>query len=119
MSDVGIEGVVPFFQDQPGIKLDIEGVVPVQATGQYGEYPFYFRARYEHWQIRVFPPGTNIDVHPWPEPIHFAEEQITDDPFAAGWISHLEALMLIAAALTAWQAEKALKIAESLQEPEP
>lgn len=32
---------------------DLGGSCPVQGTGTFGQYPFYFRARYDYWTCSI------------------------------------------------------------------
>lgn len=65
------------------IKIDyIGGNCPVQAEGTIAGKPFYFRARGDHWSIRIGDDphryGVNLDF------IH--DEDYGESPYEAGWM---------------------------------
>lgn len=84
------------------IKLhSIGGNCPVQAEGTIDGYEFYFRARGEKWSMAIG--GADIIAAPdW-----YYEEPYGDMPFAAGWMTEVEALRYVAQALEKWSEEHA------------
>lgn len=70
----------------------IGGNCPVQAEGDVGGKPFYFRARGEHWSMSIG--GDDVIGNPaW-----YYEEEYPHGPFSAGWMSIDEAKKFIAQA---------------------
>ena len=83
------------------LEIDyIGGNCPVQAEGNIDGKTFYFRARGSSWTFYVGDYG-NIE---W----EYSEEYITedDDPFAAGWISDIEAVDFIEKAASLYMVEE-------------
>lgn len=90
---------------EPVIDIDsIGGNCPVQAEGTINGWPFYFRARGEHWSLSVAEPGFEACG----EEVWDYEEEYGDGPYAAGWMEVDEAHGFIAKAaalFVAWRAE--------------
>jgi hypothetical protein len=59
---------------EAGIEIDWSGACPVQGEGIIDDYPCYYRSRGECWEFEVFPLGTDLKQHPWPESIWYYDE---------------------------------------------
>lgn len=93
--------------EDSGITMKLYGQTPVQAIGSIEKHPFYFRARYGQWRLEVYDPGTDLSADSWPEPPwSLWRDWIVPRPFAAGYMTHLQALRLITAALRIWQQQQ-------------
>ncbi len=71
----------------------IGGNCPVQANGTLDGYPFYFRARGEHWTMTIANSKDTPMDDLWSgyeEAWHYGEDY-GDSQFAAGWMSEDEA----------------------------
>ena len=65
------------------------GTCPYQAEGTIGNKPFYFRSRHQHWTFEVTYPYDDGEIT-W-----LYSEKYSDDPHAAGYITHEEADLFI------------------------
>lgn len=77
----------------------IGGNCPVQAEGTIAGKPFYFRARFDSWSMRIG--GDPVGNPEWRY-----DEEYGDEPFAAGWMTEEEALAFIERAAEMYLAEK-------------
>jgi hypothetical protein len=86
---------VPLTPEKPDICIDtIGGNCPVQAEGEINGWPFYFRARGQHWSLEVAEPGFQACGEAvWETFVDYG-----DEPFAAGWMEEDEARGFIASA---------------------
>lgn len=78
----------------PKILIDgIGGSCPVQAEGTIDGFPFYFRARGEHWSLSI---ASGEDKDPvFPKDGFTHRERYGNEPFAAGYITNEEAIGFI------------------------
>jgi hypothetical protein len=83
--------------------LGAGGTCPFQAEGRVDGYPFYFRARGQHWSLQIcLNRECATDYCSWPyqgQSIWIHKEQYSEEEFAAGWISSMEAAEFIAKAV--------------------
>lgn len=90
-------------QQAPVVEIsNIGGNCPVQAEGTIDGWPFYFRARGEHWSLEVAEPGFEACG----EAVWRHEEEYGGPQFAAGWMEQDEARGFIAKAaplFVAWR----------------
>ncbi len=93
----------------PGVLLQrIEGNCPVQAYGTIDDRTFYFRARYDEWQLGVGDNETQaIDATMYITlPVGlWACEKDYGDGFDAGWMPKIEALVFICQAADQYRAD--------------
>lgn len=77
--------------------LSLWGNCPVQAEGQIGPHPFYFRARHEAWSFGLSedPAVDGSDVYVTTESQFVAEGDYGTTPFAAGYMPEADAITLI------------------------
>jgi hypothetical protein len=74
---------------------EISGFCPVQATGTIDGFPFYFRARGEHWSLAI--------CHlPLTEPVWYHREPWGSEPFEAGYMTVDEATQMIQKGAALW-----------------
>jgi len=79
------------------IRMDgPSGYCPVQAEGTINGSPAYFRARHNSWRLTIAVNGKD-PVLPKEEDTLYerSEDYKPDEPFAAGYMSHEEALEII------------------------
>ena len=90
------------------------GQCPVQVDGTIDDYPFYFRARGNHWALYVSRVQMNWEqFDPFtPESWKYSEPYKEDVAFAAGWMGHDEAEQFIKRAAEKFVADMALSTKE-------
>ena len=95
------ESVIGEPMTRDGLVIDrLGGHCPVQAKGTVDGKPFYFRARDEHWSMRIG--GT--DVVGAPEWMY--EEEYDEGPSMAGWMTEDEARAFIDKAVRLYRARE-------------
>jgi hypothetical protein len=76
------------------IITELGGNCPVQGYGTIDGVPFYFRARGEHWSMSIGGPDP-VDIACGYADGWYKEEELGDEPYAAGWMEEAEARRLI------------------------
>ena len=79
-------------EDYTYITDSLEGHCPIQGTGTVQGRGWYFRARGEHWSLRIWHDKEF-------EGSVFSVEASWGDPYAAGWMSQEHARLLIEVAM--------------------
>lgn len=90
----------------------LAGFCPVQAEGTINGQEFYFRARGNHWSLRI---GGDDPVG---NPAWSYEEPYGDEPFAAGWMPFDEAWEFIHKAAREFTIDQEIARIENLSEAE-
>jgi hypothetical protein len=86
----------------------VGGACPVQGEGNIDGLPLYFRARGDHWSLR-------IAQHVNGDPVSVAWDELRSDPgwwtecpygedYAAGWMSGEHSRLCVMAAIRSWRA---------------
>jgi len=79
------------------------GSCPFQAEGRVDGYPFYFRSRGQHWSLQIcLNRECETNYVNWPfqgQPLWIHREKYSEDEFAAGWITAVEASKFITQAI--------------------
>jgi hypothetical protein len=87
----------------PAIEITmLGGNCPVQAEGTVDGFPFYFRARGEHWSMNIG------DVDPVCDPIWSHVEPYGTEKFDAGWMNEDEARSFIDRAAAMFVASRSM-----------
>lgn len=86
-----------------GIHYDfLQGFAPVQGEGTFDGVPFYFRARWNHWELFV---GT----HDYDETYLFDEGDYGEGEFDASWMPAEVAQKIIESGYDKWKARQETK----------
>lgn len=73
----------------PDIQIDtIGGQCPVEAEGTINGTPFYFRARGQHWELRIGAKPLAADAWSY-------RQKYGTEPYDAGWMTEDEARKFI------------------------
>lgn len=85
------------------IEGEVCGKVPVQANGTLAGRFFYFRARWSSWTFEMWPEGPAAGRELPDGPSEWSTEgEWGDDPVAAGWMPHDDAVAIILGCARRW-----------------